>query len=247
MGRVSKYKNEDELREARKRQKREWYANHRDVVNNRRARKRRDGRKSTPSLEFIEGSSPSAQPTLPSASFDSERSGSERSGTPETDRAEDESCRAATRVKIPGCIPSSLAQDIEDALLLAPDPKQVDDGCTYWRTFIQSFTRDNLVALARTIFFDLFKMADNDYVKDRAYTRLAKKLYTMEKTVHSIFRNALDADPHGRGSAYHFAEHLDKKAEHLSEVIREMIYYRQDGIDCLVGKAQRGDLVYRLM
>ncbi len=68
-------------------------------------------------------------------------------------------------MKIPGCIPSSLAQDIEDALLLAPDPKQVDDGCTYWRTFIQSFTRDNLVALARTIFFDLFKMADNDYVK----------------------------------------------------------------------------------
>ncbi len=97
------------------------------------------------------------------------------------------------------------------------------------------------------MFFDLFEMADNDYEKDRTYNRLAKNLATMEKAIHTIFRHALDADPHGRGSAYHFAEHLDKKAEHLSEVIREMIYYRQDGIECLVNTAQRGGLVYRLM
>ncbi|KLO15468.1 hypothetical protein SCHPADRAFT_938703 [Schizopora paradoxa] len=70
MGRPPKYKDANELREARKRQKREWYENHKDVVNMRRNRRRRDRRAGVPNP-------PSFSPTSsyePSLTEDGQRS-----------------------------------------------------------------------------------------------------------------------------------------------------------------------------
>ncbi|KLO10991.1 hypothetical protein SCHPADRAFT_491347 [Schizopora paradoxa] len=74
MGRPSKYKDADELREARKRQKREWYTNHKDIVNMRRCRKRRGERRAAQSPTSSPPSSTS--PSIPPPTLPQDRSSS---------------------------------------------------------------------------------------------------------------------------------------------------------------------------
>ncbi len=90
-------------------------------------------------------------------------------------------------------------------------------------------------------------MSDDDEVKFDAYAALVDVLDDTEDTMHDILRRALNADPSGRGSAHRFACQTYKKVEKISEVLQEMIYFRRDGLECLIRNAQQGALEYRFM
>ena len=90
-------------------------------------------------------------------------------------------------------------------------------------------------------------MPDDDHTKARAYLEFTKVLHEVESTVHAIPREAMKTDPHGLGSTVKLAERLDRKMERMSDVLREMVYYRQDGVETLVLAVQEGDVWFSLL
>lgn len=155
--------------------------------------------------------------------------------------------RSEVILDIPGCIPTTLTGELDLASQDAPVETELDAGCTFWRSFLQAFTRGDIVAMAHTIFHDLSEMSDSDETKSNAYKSLEHSLEEMEHKIGLVFHQAMDADPRGQGGAYHFASHLNKKVEHISMVICELIYLRRDGLDCLLRNVRKGSLVYKLM
>ncbi len=141
---------------------------------------------------------------------------------------------------IPGYILSTLSEELVSAHHRASNIAELRALCIYWRRTIRSFSRGHFVELARTVFDDLLEMSDDDEVKFDAYAALVDVLDDTEDTMHDILRRALNADPSGRGSTHHFACQTYKKVEKISEVLQEMIYFRRDGLECLIRNAQQG-------
>jgi len=223
MGRPPKYKTVEEQLEARKFQKRVWYANHRDVIKNRRARKRK----------------------AVAAAITSRLSPTPTSGDDDDllDREESDSVGGSSytqihkRLDLVDCIPSTLCCELRSARRLAPLASRVEFSCTFWNSFLQSFTRGGLVSVVRTIFHDLSEMSDDDVVKSVAYAKLETNLELTEQMINDVFRHAADTDPSGRGGSYRFALDVYKRAQRVSEAICELIILRRGSAESLVSVA----------
>ncbi len=100
--------------------------------------------------------------------------------------------------------------------------------------------------MARKIYDDLSAMSDCDTGKFSAYKALEASLDRMEMMVNDIHRHALVQDPSGIANECQVAKHLEKKVEHVVEVIQELIGARRKSSDHLRKVASLGCLVYEL-
>ncbi len=147
-----------------------------------------------------------------------------------------------------GCIPTILCDELDVACQDAPDASQVDRSCSFWMSFLTSFTRGDLVSLARSVYRDLSEMSDEEEAKFAAYRRLEASLDETERIISQVSRHALDTDPSGRSTEYYHAKHSEKKIQHISEVIGELIIFRRDSLECLQQMAVlEGCLVYKVV
>ncbi|KLO14014.1 hypothetical protein SCHPADRAFT_334693 [Schizopora paradoxa] len=316
MGRPPKYKNEDEIHEARKRQKREWYQNNKVIVNKRRHRKRRaeetrasasvsnasrssqpepsppptqdvpspsppppsqrtpspppppppppppitapSYRPPSPPYQLLPrptrrlSQSPSPSPPSPPSSPRPSRSSisallnHERPISQPNGRETEVDWRNPTRLDSCRSIPLVLYREARSALRDAPAVQDANQSYCHWRNFYSAFSRDGLVAMARTIYFDLAAMLDDDHSKSQAYDDLADALDELSRRLHDALQYAINS-PQGRGSIVKLLEGLDRKMEKLSEVLCEMIIFRQDGQAPFLQMAQRRQFSYNFL
>ncbi len=152
------------------------------------------------------------------------------------------------RLDLVGCIPTTLCRELEIARQRAPLAARIDLSCAYWRSFIQSFTRGDLVSVARAIFLDLSETSDGNTAKLNKYDMLETNLELLDQMAGDIYSHSVDADPSGRSRACQIAKKLEKSAVRVSEVISELIIFRRDSVDCLQTMARTpGVLVYQLV